>query len=803
MRLLGVYIENIRSYVKTLIVFPVKGITTIYGPSGSGKTSLLMSIRFALFGMAPGGRSRELFDAYKEPHGADLLRANTIRGKVRLLFSTGNKLYVVERVIERQGDSYSSIRGLIEEYLIDEGKVKLGSSKIFMSRKELDDYVLNILGLHEKKSEKGIATPLVFTTALYVPQFNTHEVLQLDKASRIEIIERALGLDKYKLFKLNYEKASKLLDKRMSIAEARLNEYTRILRDKSRDKLLKQLEALISEKKRLEKEKDLIEVEYSKMRELEKKIVDKIQELEVKKQELRSIIRECNDKFKKLKDIEGKIKTALNVGDINDEALEYKISIIEKDVDALAKKRSLIEDQIKELEAELEKTELELKNIKETIFENEKLIAEKRKTMELKKKTIQELEKEYIEVEELIKRGICPVCKQSIPHEHGLTLISEKKRRIDLEKKALSELESELFKVFEKVNEYKALVAKIENKRRELINQRQDLVMKRDSILERMQRIAEDKGRLDELITQRSILIEELNKIDLKEVEKNLESIENEIHDQKRSLEQVGFSIKSIIEKKEKLSRELGRVDESIKNIEKDLKELDKISEEIGKIQKELNTLREMCEILDNAVRAVDEIEKRVLKILVDEFRQYFYRYLDVLIPDQPVDVIVTDDFALTQKIRIGRSLFNVSSLSGGQNIAISLAYRLALNQTVRQYSPMLKKSVLILDEPTTGFSREIVSRLKELLKTMSGLEGQVIVVTHDDSLIEAGDCKIKLNLDPQEHKTIVEYDECSLSDDYRDLVSRLLLVGYEKERLQVENSASVIFEPRVEQYGK
>ncbi|MEM0368892.1 MAG: AAA family ATPase, partial [Desulfurococcaceae archaeon] len=203
MRLLGVYIENIRSYVKTLIVFPVKGIITIYGPSGSGKTSLLMSIRFALFGAAAGSRSRELFDAYKEPHGVDLLRANTMRGKVRLLFSMGNKLYVVERVIEKQGDSYSSTRGLIEEYIIDEGKVKPLSIKTFMSRKELDDYVFNILGLREKRSEKGTATPLVFTTALYVPQFNTHEVLQLDKEKRIEIIERALGLDKYKLFKSN------------------------------------------------------------------------------------------------------------------------------------------------------------------------------------------------------------------------------------------------------------------------------------------------------------------------------------------------------------------------------------------------------------------------------------------------------------------------------------------------------------------------------------------------------------------------------------------------------------------------
>lgn len=802
MRLLGVYIENIRSYVKTLIVFPVKGIITIYGPSGSGKTSLLMSIRFALFGAAAGSRSRELFDAYKEPHGVDLLRANTMRGKVRLLFSMGNKLYVVERVIEKQGDSYSSTRGLIEEYIIDEGKVKPLSIKTFMSRKEMDDYVFNILGLREKRSEKGTATPLVFTTALYVPQFNTHEVLQLDKATRIEIIERALGLDKYKLFKSNYEKISKILDKRISIAETRLNEYLRILRDKNKEKLLRQLDVLLAEQKKLEREKELVEEEYRKMREFEKSITDKIQELEIKKQELRSLIREHDNKRKKLQEIEKKIMEALGLEKIDNETLEKRLLKKEDEIKEFNRERSLIEDQLKELEVKLEKIELELKNVREKILETEKLISEKRKAIELKEKTIHELEKEYDDVEELIKKGVCPVCKQPIPHEHGLLLISEKKRKIDSEKRVLAELESELNRLIEKANELKAIETKIESSKREIIDLRQKLAKKRDSILETIEKITTEKAKFSELIAQRAMLIDELSRIDINTVKDNLEAIEKEVNDQKLSLEQVELSIKSIIDRKDKLSKEMGRIEESIKSIEKELRELDRISGEIDRIQKELNTYRKTNEILENAIKAVDEIEKRILKILVDEFRQHFYRYLDMLISDQPVDVVVTDDFALTQKIRIGRTLFNVASLSGGQNIAISLAYRLALNQTVRQYSPTLKKSVLILDEPTTGFSREIVARLKEILRTMSGLEGQVIVVTHDDSLIEAGDCRIKLSLDSQEHRTIVEYEECTMSDEYRELVSRLLLMGYSRERLEIEET-SVRFEPRIEQHGE
>jgi len=51
-KILGVYLENIRSYKKTIVVFPPRGITVIHGEIGSGKTSLLMAIEFALLGLS-------------------------------------------------------------------------------------------------------------------------------------------------------------------------------------------------------------------------------------------------------------------------------------------------------------------------------------------------------------------------------------------------------------------------------------------------------------------------------------------------------------------------------------------------------------------------------------------------------------------------------------------------------------------------------------------------------------------------------------------------------------------------------
>ncbi|MEM4671495.1 MAG: hypothetical protein QXJ84_03895, partial [Desulfurococcaceae archaeon] len=76
-------------------------------------------------------------------------------------------------------------------------------------------------------------------------------------------------------------------------------------------------------------------------------------------------------------------------------------------------------------------------------------------------------------------------------------------------------------------------------------------------------------------------------------------------------------------------------------------------------------------------------------------------------------------------------------------------------------------------------------------------IEGQVIVVTHDEALIEAGDCKIRLSLDVNEHKTLIDYEDCALEEDYRRLVEDLLKGRHEIQRMEVPRSADE-FEPKV-----
>ena len=75
----------------------------------------------------------------------------------------------------------------------------------------------------------------------------------------------------------------------------------------------------------------------------------------------------------------------------------------------------------------------------------------------------------------------------------------------------------------------------------------------------------------------------------------------------------------------------------------------------------------------------------------------------------------------------------DVESLSGGEKTSVALAYRLALNVMVKKVCEAMHSNLLILDEPTDGFSREQLFRLRDILKELNC--EQVIAVSHESEL--------------------------------------------------------------------
>ena len=75
----------------------------------------------------------------------------------------------------------------------------------------------------------------------------------------------------------------------------------------------------------------------------------------------------------------------------------------------------------------------------------------------------------------------------------------------------------------------------------------------------------------------------------------------------------------------------------------------------------------------------------------------------------------------------------DVQSLSGGEKTSVALAYRLALNTIVQEVSAGMKSNLLILDEPTDGFSKEQLFKMRDILDEIKC--PQVIMVSHEKEL--------------------------------------------------------------------
>ena len=82
--------------------------------------------------------------------------------------------------------------------------------------------------------------------------------------------------------------------------------------------------------------------------------------------------------------------------------------------------------------------------------------------------------------------------------------------------------------------------------------------------------------------------------------------------------------------------------------------------------------------------------------------------------------------------------------LSGGERTAVALAYRLALNQIINSISSKIKtKDIVILDEPTDGFSEMQLDKMRQVLQELNVL--QLIIVSHEQKMESFVDNIIKV----------------------------------------------------------
>ncbi len=130
-------------------------------------------------------------------------------------------------------------------------------------------------------------------------------------------------------------------------------------------------------------------------------------------------------------------------------------------------------------------------------------------------------------------------------------------------------------------------------------------------------------------------------------------------------------------------------------------------------------------------VPMISFIEKNVMIKLKVEFSQLFAKWFCMLVSDS-FNVSLKDDF--TPVIEQQDYEIDYAYLSGGERTAVALAYRLALNQVINSVLSKIKtKDLVILDEPTDGFSEQQLDKMREVLEQLD--VKQLIIVSHEQKI--------------------------------------------------------------------
>jgi DNA repair protein SbcC/Rad50 len=148
---------------------------------------------------------------------------------------------------------------------------------------------------------------------------------------------------------------------------------------------------------------------------------------------------------------------------------------------------------------------------------------------------------------------------------------------------------------------------------------------------------------------------------------------------------------------------------------------------------KELTAARGMSNWLDGSFAELMEVmERHVLLRVHGQFSELFQRWYGILMEDEAMSARLDDAF--TPIIEINGYEVAMENLSGGEKTSCALAYRLALNKVINDLISTVKtKDLLILDEPTDGFSAQQLEKVREVLEQLN--LPQIIIVSHEQKI--------------------------------------------------------------------
>ena len=207
------------------------------------------------------------------------------------------------------------------------------------------------------------------------------------------------------------------------------------------------------------------------------------------------------------------------------------------------------------------------------------------------------------------------------------------------------------------------------------------------------------------------------------------------------------------LEEEKKLSIKQAELQANLNNVLKLEKELQEKINKLTEQKNQLTRLKELYHWLEkHFLQLTYTIEKQVMVNIHHLFNQLFQEWFSMLIDDENIYSRLDDSF--TPVIEQNGYEVSFTNLSGGEKTSAALAYRLSLNKVINDVIQQIKtKDLLILDEPTDGFSSEQLDKVRDVLEKLN--LRQTIIVSHETKIESFVENVVRINKSGHESKVI------------------------------------------------
>lgn len=625
-----------------------------------------------------------------ELNGNALLRNGALKGSAELAFEIDGKEYRIHRTLKRT-------KNTVEQ---DSGWILAGGTKTEGTATELKAKILQLLGYPPELLTK--AKNYVYRYTIYTPQEDMKRILSDTPDERLALLRKLFDMDKYR----------RIIDNSQT--------YTKALRERKRA-----TDLFLSDLPERKKQHDHITRDLA---------------------ESKAALATLEPELKKTREDAAALRASLFALELAHAEHERKMREHATHQATLTAKRAqeaALKEEITELARQIANPAPPPPNLpqitaQKTALETQKLTREQAlRSALVKAAELDALKKQSAHITAKINTlSQCPTCLQHVTDTHKHAIISEETQKIQHYESSFHE------------HQIQAKHAEDETKRIEQELQAIRLKEREAAVAQLAHTQYQQVQKRHELLCAQHLALTS----EAAALEQNIRTLTAHLHATapQTALTETKSAYEKLTARERDLSIRHGTLTQKIETLDKTASLL---ASEIARKEQAKHTLEHSQKInhyiTDAFIPLMSHIEKHVLARIHHEFSATFQNGFTQLATDL---LLAKLDDHFTPLIQQNGYDLDVQNLSGGERTACALAYRLALTKTINSLiSTIRTKDLLILDEPTEGFSAEQLDRMRDVLAQL-GL-AQIIIVSHEQKIEGFADHVIRVQ--KNEHTSV------------------------------------------------